>query len=168
MKGFVFTLVQEELAREEQTINLIASENYASKEVLCATGSVFTNKYAEGYPGKRYYGGQAYVDRVELLTQERALQLFKLSPQKWSVNVQPYSGSPANLAIYMALVPIGGRIMGMQLDMGGHLTHGHRVSASGKLWEQVPYGVDETTELLDYGALRRVARRKKPHLIVAG
>lgn len=161
-------LIEQERRRQGETLNLIASENIVSDAVQAALGSVFTNKYAEGYPGRRYYGGQAYVDRVELLAQERALRLFKLSPQKWSSNVQPYSGSPANLAIYTALIPIGGRIMGMQLDMGGHLTHGHRVSASGKFWEQVPYGVDETTELLDYGALRRVARRKKPHLIVAG
>src|SRR3989338_2083517 len=141
-------LIQKETKRQKRVINLIASENYVSQAVLEALGSVFTNKYAEGYPGKRYYGGNTVVDEVENLAKERALKLFKLSPKKWAVNVQPYSGSPANLAVYMALVPLHEKIMGMRLDMGGHLTHGHKVSASGKIWEQVPYGVNKKTERL--------------------
>ncbi len=161
-------LVRREEARQKKTIDLIASENFASEDVRAALGSVFTNKYAEGYPGARYYGGNAVVDDVERLAQARALKLFHLSPKEWSVNVQPYSGSPANLAVYLAVVPPGGTLMGMALDMGGHLTHGHRVSASGKLWKQVPYGVDRKTERLDYAGLLRIAKREHPHLIVAG
>ena len=109
---------------------MIASENYASADVLAALGSVLTNKYAEGYPGKRYYGGNAVVDDIETLAQTRALEAFKLSAKKWHANVQPLSGSPANLAVYTTLVSRGGKIMGMSLDHGGHLTHGHKVSAS--------------------------------------
>jgi len=183
-------LIKKETKRQSDTINLIASENYVSKDVLQALGSVFTNKYAEGYPGKRYYGGNEFVDQVENLARERALGLFKLSSEDWSVNVQPYSGSPANLAVYLALVPAGdpasaapsaevatgvkqgyggrGKIMGMRLDMGGHLTHGHKVSATGKLWQQVPFGVNQKTEQLDYDEIRQLAEREKPKLIVAG
>ncbi len=161
-------LIKQERKRQEETINLIASENIAYHGVLEALGSFFTNKYAEGYPGRRYYGGQKYADEAEQLAQERALKLFKLSHRAWSVNVQLYSGSPANLAVYLALVPFGGKIMGMRLDMGGHLTHGHFVSASGKLWKQIPYGVDRKTETLDYNALMRLAKKEKPKLIIAG
>ncbi|OGZ46061.1 MAG: serine hydroxymethyltransferase [Candidatus Ryanbacteria bacterium RIFCSPHIGHO2_02_FULL_45_13b] len=161
-------LIKKEAKRQKSVINLIASENYVSQAVLDALGSVFTNKYAEGYPGKRYYGGNIVVDEVENLARERALKLFKLSPKKWSVNVQPYSGSPANIAVYLALVPLGEKIMGMRLDMGGHLTHGHKVSASGKIWEQVPYGVNKETERLDYKELEEIAKKEKPKLIVAG
>lgn len=161
-------LIKKEEKRQKSVINLIASENYVSDAVREALGSVFTNKYAEGYPGKRYYGGNMVVDEVENLARERALKLFKLSPKKWAVNVQPYSGSPANIAVYLALVPIGEKIMGMQLAMGGHLTHGHGVSASGKIWKQVPYGVDKKTEQLDYTALEAIAKEEKPKLIVAG
>src|SRR3989338_2419052 len=135
-------LIKKEAWRQGHVVNLIASENFVSDDVLEALGSVFTNKYAEGYPGKRYYGGNQVVDELERLTQERALKLFKLNPKTWSVNVQALSGSPANLAVYHALVPHGERIMGMSLAMGGHLTHGHSVSATGKLWQQIPYGVD--------------------------
>ncbi len=161
-------LIKKEEKRQKSVINLIASENYVSQAVLRALGSVFTNKYAEGYPGKRYYGGNLVVDEVENLARERALKLFKLSPKKWAVNVQPYSGSPANIAVYLALVPIGGKIMGMRLDMGGHLTHGHKVSASGKIWRQIPYGVNKKTEQLDYDELEEIAKKEKPKLIVAG
>src|SRR3989338_4330830 len=129
-------LIQLEERRQKGAVNLIASENYISKDVLRALGSMFTNKYAEGYPRKRYYGGNKIVDKVENLAINRAFKLFGLSKNKWSVNVQPYSGSPANLAVYLALVPIGQKIMGMSLSMGGHLTHGHKVSATGKLWKQ--------------------------------
>ena len=161
-------LIKLEERRQKGVVNLIASENYISKDVLRALGSVFTNKYAEGYPAKRYYGGNEVVDKVENLAKERALKLFKLSSKKWSVNVQPYSGSPANLAVYLALVPLGKKIMGMSLPMGGHLTHGHKVSATGKLWDWIHFGVSKKTELLDYDEIRRIARREKPKMIVAG
>src|ERR1019366_6811639 len=112
-------LIETEKKRQKKVINLIASENYVSKDVLTALGSELTNKYAEGYPGKRYYGGNEIVDKIEILCQERALKLFKLDPNEWAVNVQPLSGSPANVAVYLALVPPGGKIMGMSLDQGG-------------------------------------------------
>ncbi len=161
-------LILEEQKRQKSVTNLIASENYVSNDVLQALASPLTNKYAEGYPGRRYYGGNTVIDKVERLCQARALKLFKLSPKKWSVNVQTLSGSPANLAVYMALVPLGGKIMGMTLSHGGHLTHGHSVSATGKLWKQVPYGVDKKTEQLNYSELKKIARKEKPRLIVAG
>lgn len=161
-------LIRDELVRQKSVINLIASENYVSKDVLAALGSELTNKYAEGYPGRRYYGGNEVIDKVEHLCRERALKLFKLSAKKWSVNVQPLSGSPANLAVYLALVPPDEKIMGMSLDHGGHLTHGHKVSATGKIWRQVPYGVDKKTERLNYEGLMRLAKKEKPKLIVAG
>ena len=164
----VANLIKQEKKRQLETIDLIPSENFVSRDVLEALGSVFTNKYAEGYSGMRYYGGNEVVDKLESLTKERALKLFGLSPNKWAVNVQPYSGSPANLAIYLALVPIGEKIMGMKLDMGGHLTHGHKVSATGKLWKRISYGVDKKTERLDYAQLMRIAKKEKPKLIVAG
>lgn len=161
-------LIDAEKKRQKKVINLIASENYVSKDVLEALGSELTNKYAEGYPGARYYGGNEVMDKVENLAKERALALFKLNPNEWSVNVQPLSGSPANIAVYLALVPHGGKIMGMSLAHGGHLTHGHKVSASGKFWTQVPYGVSQQTETLDYDELKQLAIREKPALIVAG
>lgn len=161
-------LIQSETKRQKSVINLIASENIVSKDVQTALGSIFTNKYAEGYPGKRYYGGQTYTDKVEVLAQKRALKAFGLSGTKWHVNVQPLSGSPANVAVYTALVPKGEKIMGMSLTNGGHLTHGHSVSMSGMFWKQVPYGVDPKTEVIDYEALKKLAVKEKPKLIVAG
>ncbi len=161
-------LIKEEKTRQKKVINLIASENYVSDDVLKALGSELTNKYAEGYSGKRYYGGQKFIDQIEDLAKARALKLFKLSPEKWHVNVQPLSGSPANLAVYVALVPAGGKIMGMSLDNGGHLTHGHKVSATGKFWVQVPYGVHEKTEQIDYDEIKKIAEEQKPNVIVAG
>lgn len=161
-------LIKNEEARQKSVFNLIASENYVSKDVQDALGSVLVNKYSEGYPKKRYYGGNEVIDEIEILCQERALKTFNLSDKKWSVNVQPLSGSPANLAVYFALVPRGGKIMGMNLYDGGHLTHGHKVSASGKFWKQIPYGVDSKTEKLDYDNLQKIAKKEKPHLIVAG
>ncbi len=165
-------LINRETKRQNETINLIASENYVSREIREALGSVFINKYAEGYPGRRYYGGNELVDELENLVKERALKLFKLKNVSrtggWSVNVQPYSGSPANLAVYLALVPVRGKIMGLRLDMGGHLTHGHKVNASGKLWRQASYGLNKKTETLDYGEIARLAKKEKPVLIVAG
>lgn len=164
----IIRLIRGETRRQEETINLIASENYASSEVREALGSRFTDKYAEGYPGKRYYCGNQYSDKAEELCRARALQLFGLSKKRWHVNVQPYSGSPANMAVYLALVPLGEKIMGLRLDMGGHLTHGHAASATGKLWKQIPYLLDPHTHRLDYAAIRAQAKKEKPRLIVAG
>ncbi len=161
-------LIKAESARQKKAVNLIASENFVSTDVLKALGSDFVNKYAEGYPGKRYYGGNVYTDKVETLAQQRALKLFALKTDEWHVNVQALSGSPANLAVYTALVPLGGKIMGMLLDQGGHLTHGHKVSATGKFWVQVSYGVSRGTEVLDYDELMRIAIAEKPAVIVAG
>jgi glycine hydroxymethyltransferase len=161
-------LIKAEEARQKKVVNLIPSENYVSKDVLSALGSIFDNKYAEGYPGKRYYGGQAYTDKLELLCQDRALKLFKLRSTDWSVNVQPLSGAPANLAVYTALVPLGGKIMGMTLTAGGHLSHGQKVSLTGKAWLQIPFGVDSETEMIDYEVLKKQAILEKPDLVVAG
>ncbi len=161
-------LIKAERGRQKKVVNLIASENYVSNDVLAALGSELTNKYAEGYSGRRYYGGQKFIDKIEDLAKVRALKLFKLSAAKWHVNVQPLSGSPANLAVYLALVPPGGKVMGMSLDNGGHLTHGHKVSATGKFWVQVPYGVREQTEQLDYDDIKKIAMEQKPDVIVAG
>jgi glycine hydroxymethyltransferase len=170
-------LISDEKKRQAETLDLIPSENITSKEVLNALGSVFTNKYAEGYPGARYYCGNKYVDELENLCRKRALDLFNLSREKWAVNVQPYSGSPANLAVYLALAAPSkkengdiatSKIMGMRLDMGGHLTHGQSVSITGKFWNSVLYGVDEKTEMLDYDAILSLAKKEKPKIIVAG
>ncbi len=161
-------LIKAEQKRQKKVINLIASENYVSKDVLKALGSELTNKYAEGYPGKRYYGGTEIIDQIESLAQERALNAFGLLPQDWDVNVQPLSGSPANTAVYLALVPPGGKIMGMSLDHGGHLTHGSKFTASGKIWSAVSYGIDAKTELIDYDAVKNLAVIEKPAIIVAG
>jgi len=164
----VAKLLREEASRQKKSINLIASENYVSKDVLEALGSVFTNKYAEGYPKARYYGGNRFADDVENLCKKRALKAFGLSEKKWAVNVQALSGSPANIAVYTALVPYGEKIMGMSLDHGGHLTHGHRASVSGKWWKQVSYGVDKNTEIIDYDMVRETALSEKPKMIIAG
>ena len=166
-------LIEAEKKRQKKVINLIASENFVSKDVLEALGSELTNKYAEGYPGKRYYGGNEITDKVENLCIERALKLFKLDPKKWHVNVQALSGSPANLAVYVGVLGLNNdgkpsKIMGMSLAHGGHLTHGHKVSATGKFWLQVPYGLDEKTEVLNYADLRVMALKEKPNIIVAG
>jgi len=168
-------LIKTESKRQKSVINLIASENYVSKDVLDALGSVLTNKYAEGYPGRRYYGGNTIIDKVENLCKERALKLFKLKPEEWHVNVQPLSGSPANFALYSALVPIGclpagrqGKIMGMKLTSGGHLTHGHPASMTGKLWKPIQFEVDSKTEIIDYEKLKQIATTEKPDIIVAG
>ena len=161
-------LIKSEQKRQKQVINLIASENYVSKDVLSALGSELTNKYAEGYSGRRYYGGNTIIDKVEDMTVARALKLFGLSSSKWHVNTQPLSGSPANLAVYVGLLEKGDKVMGMSLDQGGHLTHGHKVSATGKFWTQVPYGVSRKTETLDYKELMAIAMQEKPRMIIAG
>jgi glycine hydroxymethyltransferase len=161
-------LIAAEKARQKKVINLIASENIVSKDVLAALGSELTNKYAEGYSHKRYYGGQTFIDKIEDLAAERALKLFGLNSALWHVNVQPLSGSPANLAVYLGLVPLQGKIMGMSLPHGGHLTHGQKVSITGKAWTQISFGVNEKTEMIDYETLKEQALREKPALIVAG
>lgn len=161
-------LIKKEAVRQKRTIDLIPSENFVSNDVMEALGSVFTNKYAEGYPHARYYGGNEVVDEVEELAKSRALRLFRLAINNWHVNVQPYSGSPANLAAILALVPPGETIMGLQLSMGGHLTHGHKVSATGKLWRSVQYDVDPKTERLNYANILKLAKKEKPKLIIAG
>jgi glycine hydroxymethyltransferase len=161
-------LIKAEEKRQKSVINLIASENYVSNDVLKALGSKLTNKYAEGYPGRRYYGGNEIIDKVENLCIERALKLFKLKKENWHVNVQPLSGSPANFALYSALVPVGGKIMGMKLTAGGHLTHGHPLSMTGKLWKSVQFELDPKTELIDYVALKKRAIIEKPDIIVCG
>ncbi len=153
-----------ERRRQEAHIELIASENYASPRVLEAQGSVLTNKYAEGYPGKRYYGGCEHVDVVESLAIARAKRLFGAD----YANVQPHSGSQANAAVYMALLTPGDTILGMSLAHGGHLTHGAKVSFSGKLYRAVQYGVDTASGLIDYDEVERLAVEHKPKMIVAG
>ncbi len=160
--------IDSEKLRQGSVVNLIASENYVSDDVREALGSIFTNKYAEGYPGGRYYGGNKVADMLERLAQARALTLFGLHSEDWSVNVQPLSGSPANLAVYAALVPVGGKIMGMELSHGGHLTHGHGASLSGKIWKQIRYGVSAEDERIDYDAVEKLASVERPSIIVAG
>lgn len=162
------SLIKSEAKRQKSVINLIASENYVSKDVLQAVGSELTNKYAEGYPGKRYYYGNTIIDKVENLCIERALKLFKLKKNEWHANVQPLSGSPANFAIYTALIPMGGKIMGMKLSSGGHLTHGYPASMTGKIWKSVQYEVDPKTEVIDFKKIKEMAIKEKPNLIVCG
>jgi glycine hydroxymethyltransferase len=164
----VKNLILKEDARQKKVINLIASENYVSKDVLEALGSTLTNKYAEGYPGRRYYGGNEIIDQVENLCIERALKLFGIDAKKWHCNVQALSGSPANFAIYSALVPLGGKIMGMKLTSGGHLTHGHPLSMTGKLWKPIQFTLDAKTEMINYKELEKLAIAEKPDIIVAG
>ena len=156
--------MEEELARQRSHLELIASENFVSETVMAAMGSHLTNKYAEGYPGKRYYGGCEFVDVVEELARKRACELFGAD----HANVQPHSGASANLAVYFALVDPGDTIMGMDLSHGGHLTHGSPVNMSGKYYNFVPYGVAEGTEQIDYDNMRKTALECKPKLIVAG
>ncbi|MGI0117822.1 serine hydroxymethyltransferase [Zooshikella sp. RANM57] len=156
--------IESEAQRQEEHIELIASENYASPRVMEAQGSVLTNKYAEGYPGKRYYGGCEYVDDVERIAQERAKQLFGAT----YANVQPHSGSQANAAVYMALVKPGDTILGMSLAHGGHLTHGAKVSFSGRIYHSVQYGINPETGEVDYDEVEALALEHKPKMIVAG
>ena len=160
----VFAGLEHEIAREKKQIELIASENIVSKAVLEAQGSVFTNKYAEGYPGKRYYQGCAPSDTVETLAIERAKQIFGCG----FVNVQPHSGAQANGAVMLALVKPGDTILGMSLDAGGHLTHGAKPAQSGKWFNAIQYGVDATTHLIDYDAVEALAVEHQPKLIIAG
>src|SRR6478736_5969010 len=160
----LWSAIQRENQRQEDHVELIASENYVSPAVLAAQGSQLTNKYAEGYPGKRYYGGCEYVDLAEQLAIDRAKQLFHAE----AVNVQPHSGAQANQAVFFATLNPGDTILGMSLPHGGHLTHGSPVNFSGKWFRVFAYGLDPTTELIDYGAAERLAHQHKPKLIIAG
>ncbi|MDR2197498.1 MAG: serine hydroxymethyltransferase [Coriobacteriales bacterium] len=160
----VAAAISEELARQRSQIELIASENFTSLAVMEAVGSVLTNKYAEGYPAKRYYGGCHVVDIVEDLARERARQLFGVA----FANVQPHSGASANLAAYLAMVKPGDRVLGMDLSHGGHLTHGSPANFSGKLYEMYAYGLDPLTETLDMDEVERIAKRCRPQMIIAG
>ncbi|MGZ6956252.1 MAG: serine hydroxymethyltransferase [Acidimicrobiia bacterium] len=157
-------IVGREIERQNTTIQLIASENFTSPAVMAAQGTVLTNKYSEGYPGKRYYGGNFVVDDAEELARTRACALFGAD----HANVQPHSGANANMATYLALLSPGDKVMGMRLDQGGHLTHGSPVNFSGRIYDFVAYGVDETTEVLDYDAIRDLARAERPKAIIAG
>ncbi|WP_146393539.1 serine hydroxymethyltransferase [Allorhodopirellula solitaria] len=156
--------MQSEAARQQEGLELIASENYTSKAIMEAAGSVLTNKYAEGYPGRRYYGGCQYVDVVESLALDRAKELFGAE----AANVQPHSGSQANAAVYLAALDVGDTVLGLDLAQGGHLTHGMKLNMSGRLYNFVSYGVDEKDHRLDFDQLAKLAREHKPKLIVAG
>ncbi len=160
----IFDLIDDEVTRQNTTVQLIASENFASPEVMEATGSVLTNKYSEGYPGKRYYGGNDVIDRVENVARDRVCALFGAE----HANVQPHSGANANLAVYQALLEPGDTVLGMRLDQGGHLTHGSSVNASGILYHFESYGVTASDERIDFDQLRALARKAQPKLIVAG
>ena len=160
----VYRALEKEKNREREKIVLIASENYASQAVLEAQGSIFTNKYAEGYPGRRYYGGCEFADEVETLAITRAQELFGAE----HVNVQPHSGSQANMAVYLSFLKPGDTILGMSLNHGGHLSHGASVNFSGHLFKSVTYGVDSKTGYIDYNELGRIAREHKPRMIIAG
>jgi len=160
----IFNLIDQERLRQTEGVELIASENFTSEHVLNATGSILTNKYAEGYPGKRYYGGCSVVDEIETIAIERAKELFGA---EW-VNVQPHSGSQANSAVFFACLNVGDKLLGFDLSHGGHLTHGSPVNFSGKLYSPVFYGVDKETGRLDYNLIMEIANRERPKLIIAG
>jgi glycine hydroxymethyltransferase len=160
----LYAILDRELERQNTTVQLIASENFASPAVLAVNGSVLTNKYAEGYPGKRYYGGNRFVDDSEELARTRAKELFGAE----HANVQPHAGANANMAAYLALLEPGDTVLGMSLDHGGHLTHGSPVNASGKLYRFVAYGVTASDERIDYDEIRDLAKRERPRMVVAG
>ncbi|GFS55973.1 serine hydroxymethyltransferase, cytosolic [Nephila pilipes] len=169
----LYDIIKKEKLRQKRGLELIASENFTSLSVLQTLGSCLHNKYSEGYPGQRYYGGNEHIDEMERLTQQRALETYGLSPDKWGVNVQPYSGSPANLAVYTGIVEPHGRIMGLDLPDGGHLTHGYftekkKISATSMFFESMPYKVNKETGLIDYDQLSCLANLFKPKLIIAG
>lgn len=157
-------MIEKEAQRQLLNIELIASENYVSDDVLQAAGSILTNKYAEGYPSKRYYGGCFVVDEIEELARERAKRLFGAE----HANVQPHSGAQANMAVYMSVLKPGDKVLGMNLTAGGHLTHGHPLNFSGLLYQFIDYGVDPQSERIDYEAVRQIALKERPKLIVAG
>src|SRR6201997_4068272 len=160
----VAAAIDHETLRQHEGLEMIASENFVSEAVLEAAGSVFTNKYAEGYPGKRYYGGCEYADVVENLARDRAKQIFGAE----HANVQPHSGSSANMAAYAAVLQPGATILGLNLAHGGHLTHGHHLNFSGKIYKIIPYGVTKETETIDYDDLEKLAEKERPKLIIGG
>lgn len=160
----ISSLLRKETQRQEENIELIASENYVSKDILKLQGSILTNKYAEGYPGKKYYGGCTYIDEIENLAIDYACRLFHVR----YANVQPHSGSSANMAVYKALLNIGDTVLGMDLSNGGHLTHGHPMNFSGKEYNIVSYTVDKESGIIDYNELRNIALETKPKMIIAG
>jgi glycine hydroxymethyltransferase len=164
MKKDIFSLIEQEKRRQQETINLIASENYVNNEILNITGSVLTNKYAEGYPGRRYYGGCSVIDQVENYAITMGKELFNTE----HINVQPHSGSTANMAVYFSCLKPGDTILGMKLSAGGHLTHGHKVNFSGRWYNIISYGVNPKNELLDYDEIELLAAQHKPKLIIAG
>jgi len=169
----VYSIIRNEKERQKKNLEMVASENYTSLSVLDCMGSCLHNKYSEGQPGQRYYGGNEYIDQLERLAQNRALALYNLDPEKWGVNVQPYSGSPANMAVLTGVVEPHGRIMGLDLPDGGHLTHGFytakmKVSASSIFFESLPYKVNPATGLIDYDGLEASATLFKPKMIIAG
>ncbi len=157
-------VIDKELERQNNNIELIASENFVSPAVLEAQGSILTNKYAEGYPGKRYYGGCEHVDVVENLARDRAKEIFGAE----HANVQPHSGSQANMAVYFSVLEHGDKVLGMDLSHGGHLTHGSPVNFSGKLFNFLSYGVEKDTETIDYDKVMEIAKKEQPKMIVAG
>ncbi|MCM8758969.1 MAG: serine hydroxymethyltransferase [Candidatus Omnitrophica bacterium] len=162
--SIIARLIKEEIKRERETINLIASENYVSKNVLSAVGSILTNKYAEGYPGRRYYDGCENIDEIESVAIRRALRLFKAE----HANVQPHAGSQANMAVYLSVLKPGDVILGMDLASGGHLTHGTKINFSGTIFKPFYYGVNRETEQLDYDEIFEIAQRTKPRMIICG
>jgi glycine hydroxymethyltransferase len=162
--GAIYDILKAEEHRQKFGMELIASENYVSPAVLEAMGSVFTNKYSEGYPGKRYYGGNEVIDQLETVAINRAKELFGAE----AVNVQPLSGGPANIAVYMALLEPGDKVLGLSLDQGGHLSHGHPMNFSGKLYNIIPYTLNRETETIDMNEVAEIARREKPKMIIAG
>ncbi len=164
MNKQIFEVINEELSRQRNNVELIASENFVSIDVMKAQGSVLTNKYAEGYPGNRYYGGCEFVDKVENIARDELKKLFNVK----FVNVQPHSGSSANMAVYKSLLNIGDKVLGMNLSAGGHLTHGHTINFSGLDYKIVSYGVNKETEFIDYDEIEKLAILEKPKMIIAG
>ena len=164
----IYNIIKKEEARQKEGLELIPSENYVSTPVLEAMGSILTNKYAEGYPKKRYYAGNKFTDEVESLCQKRALEAYGLDPKEWAVNVQPLSGSPANIAVYFALMDFGDKFLSLELTQGGHLTHGAAANFSGRAYKPIFYPLNPETQMLDYSVVEKLAHEHKPKIVLAG